>query len=62
MRELRRPERMLLNEFLILCAQYLDMHLVRNRTMFLSIPAIGTSFCPWLGTRTCADKIEKPLN
>jgi len=30
--------------------------------MFLSIPAIGTSSCPWLGTRTCTDKIKKPLS
>ncbi len=30
--------------------------------MFLSIPAIGTSSCPWLETRTCTNKIKKQLN
>jgi len=51
----------MLNVFINTCVQYLDIHSIGNRTMFLSIPAIGTSSCPWLGTRTCTDKIKKPL-
>jgi len=33
----------------------LDIYLIGNRTIFLSFTAIGTSSCPWLGTRTCTD-------
>ncbi|MFC9709462.1 DUF5011 domain-containing protein [Paenibacillus sp. NPDC056933] len=36
--------------------QYIDIHLIGNRTMFLSIPAIGTSSCPPTTIKTFPSK------